>query len=151
METGDLPEADRPDPARTWSEWKKRVAQLVARGQRHPRLTEKAVWRELTERSIPEGLQGPFDLKVEKRGGSYVPLAAIDPEAERRLVESFGKTAIITDLAAPALSDAQLVEGFVARSAIEEDWKWLKYRAGDQCETGRVCLRYWFRGTSSCA
>ncbi|MGI0155629.1 MAG: IS1634 family transposase, partial [Thermoplasmata archaeon] len=113
--------------ARTWSERQRKVAQLVARGERHPRRTEKAVWRELTK-AIPEGFQSPFELAVEKRGGGYIPVAAIDPAAEQRLVESFGKTAIITDLAPAALSDAELVEGFVSRSEIEEDWKWLKDR-----------------------
>ncbi|MGI0053735.1 MAG: IS1634 family transposase [Thermoplasmata archaeon] len=113
--------------AKTGSERKRKVAQLVARGQRHPRRTEKAVWRELTK-AIPNGFQAPFVLKVEKGRGGYRPTAEIDPEAEQRMVDSFGKTAIITDLAESALTDTELVEGFVARSEIEDDWKWLKDR-----------------------
>jgi len=41
---------------------------------------------------------------------------------------SWGKTAIITDLPAERLSDRAVVEGYVARAAIEDDFKWLKDR-----------------------
>ncbi len=40
----------------------------------------------------------------------------------------FGKTAIITDLEPGDLPDEKVVEGFVARSQVEEDFKWLKDR-----------------------
>ncbi len=50
------------------------------------------------------------------------------PEAEERLQSSFGKTAIITDLEPGDLPDEKVVEGFVARSQVEEDFKWLKDR-----------------------
>ena len=47
-------------------------------------------------------------------------------EPERRA--SFGKTAVITDVAAPELPDEKLLEASVARAEIEEQFKWLKDR-----------------------
>jgi transposase len=47
---------------------------------------------------------------------------------EARLRASFGKTAAITDLPEEELTDEKVVEGFVARAQVEEDFKWLKDR-----------------------
>jgi hypothetical protein len=77
---------------------------------------------------VPEEAQTCFQLSVERVDGRFVPKVRVDEAAEQRLRASFGKTAIITDLSEEKLSEAERVEGFVAWSDIEEDWKWLKDR-----------------------
>ncbi len=77
-----------------------------------------------------------------------------------RLIASFGKAALITDLMAEGLSDTELVVGMTARVQIEEDSRWLKDRHGVSvkpfyvwhdatvpghiflCVTGLLLLRY---------
>ena len=44
---------------------------------------------------------------------------------EEQLRASFGKSALVTDLAVATLSDAALVEGYMARSALVDDFHWL--------------------------
>lgn len=113
--------------AKVWADRKAKVRSVVGTLRQHPKRTEKAVWRELTKQ-IPEEFQSCFVLGVERQGPGWVPRAEVDPKAEQALERSFGKTAIITDLSTSELASAELVEGFVARSEIEDDWKWLKDR-----------------------
>lgn len=78
--------------------------------------------------AIPEDLQTAFRVSVERVDRGYVPRVSFDPKAEARLRASFGKTALITDLPEEEFSRAERVRGFVARSEVEDDWKWLKHR-----------------------
>lgn len=112
---------------RSWVERRAKVTEKVDQWRKNPARSEKAVWRKLTQ-IVPEEVQTCFQLSVERVDGGFVPTVRIDEAAERRLRASFGKTAIITDLSEEKLSEAELVEGFVARSEIEDDWKWLKDR-----------------------
>ena len=58
----------------------------------------------------------------------YRPRCEVDPKAEADLRASFGKAAIITDLAAADLADEELLKASVARWEIEEEFRWLKDR-----------------------
>ena len=120
---------------KTWSDVRSRVLTQVEAWRKHPAAKEKALWRKLTQ-LIPRSFQAEFEVKVEevlvmrrgKPGKGYLPQVRVVPEAEARLRDSFGKTAIITDLEPGDLPDEKVVEGFVARSQVEEDFKWLKDR-----------------------
>lgn len=113
--------------ARVWADRRAKVLGKVAEWRKHPKRSEKAVWRRLTE-VVPEGYQTCFRMTVEKVGGGFVPRVEVVASAERTLTASFGRTAVITDLGEEKLSAEELVAGFVARSEIEDDWKWLKDR-----------------------
>jgi transposase len=113
--------------AKSWADRRAKVLEKVAEWRKHPKRSEKAVWRKLSQ-VVPETYQTCFRMAVEKAGRGYIPRVEIVASAEAHLVASFGKTAIITDLSKERLSDAELVEGFVARSEIEDDWRWLKDR-----------------------
>ena len=115
-----------------WERTKRKVLDQVgqwrtslARGA--PGRSQKALIRKLVE-LIPRDYHGIFDYGVERKDGKYWPYCTVPPEAELRLRNSFGRTAIITDLGREALSDADLVKGYLARWGIEEDFKWLKDR-----------------------
>jgi hypothetical protein len=75
-----------------------------------------------------ENLLAVFDYSVSETPDGLVATCAVPAEAEARLRASFGKTALITDLPADRLSDSAMVEGYLARSALEDDFKWLKDR-----------------------
>ena len=113
--------------AKSWADRRTKVLAKTIEWQKHPMRSEKAVWRKLSQ-AVPETYQTCFRMAVERSGSGYVPKVEVVAGAEARLVASFGKTAIITDLSKERLSDAELVEGFVARSEIEDDWRWLKDR-----------------------
>lgn len=93
------------------------------------------LWRRLSQLT-PRAFAAEFDVEVEevsteRRGRparGCLPKIRVTPVAEARLRSSFGKTAIITDLARSELSDTELVEGFVTRGCIEEDFRWPKDR-----------------------
>jgi transposase len=120
---------------KTWNDVRSRVLAQVEAWRKHPASKEKVLWRRLTQ-LIPRGFQAEFEVTVEevpvmrhgKPGKGYLPQVRVIPEAEERLQSSFGKTAIITDLEPGDLPDEKVVEGFVARSQVEEDFKWLKDR-----------------------
>lgn len=92
-----------------------------------PGRSEKALMRKLVE-LIPRDYHGVFDYGVERRDGKFWPRCTVPDEAEEQLRSSWGKTALITDLSVEQLSDAALVDGYVARAALEDDFKWLKDR-----------------------
>ncbi len=86
---------------------------------------------------IPKGYPGVFDYGVEevgamtpkrKRVKRYLPPCEEDVKAETGLRASFGKAAIIRDMAAPELPDEKPLDPSVARAEIEEHFKWLKDR-----------------------
>ena len=115
-----------------WEKTKEKVLGQVARwreGLAHgaPGKSQKALLRKLVE-LVPRDYHGIFDYGVERREGKFWPYCTVPPEAEDRLRSSFGKTTLITDLGPEALSDEELVRGYVARWEIEEDFKWLKDR-----------------------
>ena len=120
---------------KTWEEIRARVLAGVERLRKAPARQEKALWRKLSE-LIPRDYQSEFEVKVEEvpvmRKGKptkgYLPTVRVDEGAEARLLASFGKAALITDLPAEELSDAELVEGMTARAQVEEDFRWLKDR-----------------------
>ncbi|MDG6912408.1 MAG: IS1634 family transposase [Nitrososphaerota archaeon] len=128
-------EATAAQQAKTWEDVQSRVLAQVEVWRKHPSGKEKALWRRLTA-LIPRAFQAEFDVQVEevpvmrrgKPGKGYLPRVRVIPQAEARLKASFGKTAIITDLEAGDLPDEKLVEGFVMRSQLEEDFRWLKDR-----------------------
>ena len=92
-----------------------------------PGRSEKALVRKLVE-LVPRDYHGIFDYGIERKDGKVWPRCEVPTEVEDQLRASFGKTALVTDLAVEALSDAALVEGYVARSVLEDDFKWLKDR-----------------------
>ena len=115
-----------------WESTKKRVLDQVAKWctslvNGAPGKSEKALLRKLVE-LIPKDYHGVFDYGVEKRDGKVWPRCTVPEEAETRLLRSWGKTMLITDLSEEKLPDASLVAGYVARAEIEEDFKWLKDR-----------------------
>lgn len=85
---------------------------------------------------IPRAFPAEFEVEVEKvssehRGRparGFLPKVRVIPIAEARVRSSFGKTATITDLSKAELSDTELVEGFVTRGPIKEDFRWLQDR-----------------------
>ena len=120
---------------RTWNDIRTKVLSQVEEWRKSPSTKEQVLWAKLT-RLIPKPFQAEFEVRLEtvkvmrkgKAVPGYLPVVRVVPEAEARLVASFGKTAIITDLEAHDLPDTKLVEGFVARAGVEEDFKWLKDR-----------------------
>jgi transposase len=120
---------------RTWNEVRLRVLARVEEERQHPSARKDALWRRLTQ-LIPRAFAAEFEVDLEEvpstRPGrsavAYRPKVRVIPSAEARLRASFGKTAMITDLARSELTDAELLEGFVARGRIEEDFLWLKDR-----------------------
>jgi transposase len=120
---------------RTFEEVKARVLAQGEAWRKAPTASEKALWRKLTH-LVPETFQTAFDVTVEEvpvvrkgtPGKGYLPRVRLLPKAEARLRASFGKTAIITDLSAEEFPDTKVVEGFVARAQVEEDFRWLKDR-----------------------
>jgi transposase len=120
---------------KTWKDVRTKVLTQVEEWRKHPSLKEQALWAKLT-RLIPKPFQAEFAERLEavkmirkgKEVRGYLPVVQVVPEAEKCLQASFGKTAIITDLEAKDFPDPQLVEGFVARAGVEEDFKWLKDR-----------------------
>ncbi len=75
--------------------------------------SEKTLLRKLVE-PIPKSYHGVFDYGLERREGELRPRFTISAMAEERLRRSRGKAAIITDPPMAQLSDAELVEGYVA-------------------------------------
>jgi transposase len=121
---------------RTWGDVRSRVVtQVEAWRKKGPSRQPAALWRKLTQ-LIPRAFAAEFQVEIEeitterrgKSGRGYRPKVRVIPSAEARLRASFGKTAVLTDLPRAELSDTELVEGFVARGQIEEDFRWLKDR-----------------------
>lgn len=121
---------------RTWDDVRARVLSQVGEWRKKGASAQQAtLWRRLTQ-LIPRAFAAEFQVEIEeipteRRGRparGYLPKVRGIPSAEARLRASFGKTAVITDLPRGELSDTELVEGFVARGQIEEDFRWLKDR-----------------------
>ncbi len=120
---------------KTWEDVRARVLARAQEWRDHPAAKEKTLWRKISQ-VIPRGFQAEFEVKVEeisvvrrgKPAKAYRPHLRVLPRAEARLKASFGRTAIITDLPVEELSHRELVEGFVARDQIEQDFRWLKDR-----------------------
>lgn len=110
-----------------WSEVRSRLASKTALWTKNPTRSGKNAWRKVSQ-AIPEDLQTAFHVTVERVERGYAPRVRLDAKAEARLRASFGKTALITDLPEEQLSESELVRGFVARSEVADDWKWLKDR-----------------------
>ncbi len=120
---------------KAWEEIRARVLAGAERLRKAPAFQEKALWRKITE-LVPRDYSSEFEVKVEvvkvmRKGevvNGYLPAVRVDEAAEARLIASFGKAALITDLPVKGLSDAELVEGMTARAQVEEDFRWLKDR-----------------------
>ena len=120
---------------RTWNEVRSRVLAKVEEERKKPSARKDALWRRLTQ-LIPRAFAAEFEVDVEeipstRPGGSavaYRPKVRVVASAEARLRASFGKTAVLTDLPRAELTDEELLEGFVTRGRIEEDFRWLKDR-----------------------
>jgi transposase len=110
-----------------WMECQSKIGAKVEAWTKNPTRSEKTCWRKVTQ-AIPEDLQTAFRVSVERVDRGYVPRVTLDTKAAARLRASFGKTALITDLSEGELPREDLVRGFVARSEVEDDWKWLKDR-----------------------
>ncbi|EQD77432.1 transposase-like protein, partial [mine drainage metagenome] len=117
-----------------WEATKKRVLTKVAEWK--PGRSQKSVMRRLVQ-LVPRPFHGVFEYGVEKelmarKDGVMVPrfrpYCRVPTEVEERLRASWGKTAIITDLAEAAATDPELVRGWVLRTEIEDEFKWLKDR-----------------------
>ncbi len=119
----------------TWNDVRARVLSQVQEWRKKTAAKKDTLWRRLSQ-LIPRAFAAEFEVEVEEvqseRHGrptrGYLPKVRVIPIAEARLRSSFGKTAIITDLPRSELSDTELVEGFVTRGRIEEDFRWLKDR-----------------------
>jgi transposase len=120
-----------------WERAKARVLPKVEEWRKgRPNAKQKVAMSKLVD-LIPREYRGIFDYGVEElfvrdaKGAEvrrFRPRCSVDPRAEGELKVSFGKAAIITDLEPTELTDEQLLEDSVARSQIEEQFKWLKDR-----------------------
>ncbi len=120
---------------KTWEEIRARVLAGAEKLRKAPARREKALWRKLSE-LVPGDYALEFEVRVKevpvmrkgKPGKGYLPTVRVDERAELRLLVSFGKGVVITDLPAEGLSDPELVGGRTAQAQIEEDFRWLKDR-----------------------
>ena len=119
-----------------WEAARSKVLAKVARLRRKaPRKKEKVVVNELAD-TIPRNYRGMFTYGVEplevmrqgKMVRRYRPRCEVEATKEAELRASFGKTAVITDLSTEEAPDGELVRGWVLRTDIEEEFKWLKDR-----------------------
>lgn len=117
-----------------WEAAKKKVLTKVAEWELGT--SQKAVMRRLVQ-LIPRHYHGVFDYGVEKvsvtrkdgkRVDRFRAYARVTEEVETTFKSSWGKTAIITDLAEKQVSDEELVRGGVLRAEIEDEFKFLKDR-----------------------
>lgn len=117
-----------------WEALKKKVLTKV--GEWELGTSQKAVMRRLVQ-LIPKPYHGVFDYGVEKvevalKDGKKVErfraYARVPAETEATFKSSWGKTAIITDLTEKQAPDEELVRGWVLRTEIEDEFKWLKDR-----------------------
>lgn len=119
-----------------WEEARAKVLRKVAKLRRKaPRKKEKVVVNDLAD-TIPRNYRGMFSYGVEtlevvrkgKKVKRYQPRCEVDAAKEAELRASFGKTVVITDLSEKEAPDGELVRGWVLRTDIEEEFKWLKDR-----------------------
>lgn len=121
--------------ATTWADVRARVLANAQERRDHPAAKEKTLWRKISQ-VIPRRFQAEFEVKVEevsvvrrgKPGKAYLPHLRVLPRAEARLKASIGRAAIIPDLPVEELSHRALVEAFVARDQIQQDFRRLKDR-----------------------
>ena len=121
------------------ADWKavrtKVLGKIAKLRSRRPSTKKKVVVNQLAD-AIPKVYRGLFDYEVEEieveRNGKkvkrYRPRCEVDPRKEATLTAAFGKTAVITDLAEGEAPDGEIVRGWVLRTNIEEEFKWLKDR-----------------------
>ena len=110
----------------------KKVAQLRRKA---PRKKEKVAVNDLAD-TIPKNYRGMFSYGVEtlevvrkgKKEKRFLPRCEVVAGKEAELRASFGKAVVITDLTAKEAPDGELVRGWVLRTDIEEEFKWLKDR-----------------------
>jgi transposase len=130
----------RAEAAHATAQWEKAktkvLPQVAAWRQGRPPTKQKVAMTKVVD-LIPREYRGVFDYGVEEvwvrntKGQEvrrYRPRCEVSPKAESELVASFGKAVIITDLGRTELPDEQLLEASVARTQIEEQFKWLKDR-----------------------
>ena len=130
----------RAEAAHATAQWEKAktkvLPQVAAWRQGRPHTKQKVAMTKVVD-LIPREYRGIFDYGVEEvwvrntKGQEvrrYRPRCEVSPKAESELVASFGKAVIITDLGRTELPDEQLLEASVARTQIEEQFKWLKDR-----------------------
>ena len=119
-----------------WEEVRAKVLKEVAKRRRKaPRKKEKVVVNDLAY-AISRNYRGMCSYGVEalevvrkgKKVRRYQPRCEVDAKNEEELRAAFGKTGVITDLEEKEAPNGDLVRGWVLRTDIEEEFKWLKDR-----------------------
>ena len=100
----------------------KKKANRKGRGRK---LTQKGINVRLVK-LIPDCYRAIFNYEILATDGHTEIRFEVNQEKERKLYNSFGKSAIFTDL--EAWSDADIVKTYFSRSEIEEDFKWMNNR-----------------------
>ena len=117
-------------------EWKRnkeailaKVEELCASLKREGRgrkITAKGLINRLVD-AIPRQYRGLFQYSVVKAEGKLELKFQLDEEEERLFLQSFGRTVLMTD--DREMTTREIVDAYVARNSVEEDFKWLKGRA----------------------
>ena len=120
-----------------WERAKAKVLPKVADWRRRrPNKFQKVAMAKIVD-LIPKEYRGTFDYGVDevlvkdkhgKMVRRFLPRCEVDLVKEAELRASFGRTAIITDQDASELPDEALLEAYVDRAEIEEQFKALKDR-----------------------
>ena len=121
------------------ADWKSVRAKVLAKiaelRLQRPSTEKKVVVNQLAD-TIPKVYRSLFDYEVEeikvewkgKKVKRYRPRCEVNLAKEAALQVAFGKTAVITDLEEKEASNEEIVKGWVLRTNIEEEFKWLKDR-----------------------
>ena len=97
----------------------------LGREGRGRKITAKGLINRLVD-SIPRQYRGLFQYSAVEVGGKLELKFQLDVEEERLFIQSFGRTVLMTD--DHEMTTKEIVEAYVARNAVEEEFKWLKGR-----------------------
>lgn len=116
-------------------EWKRNRENILAKAEelrsslgregRGRKITSKGLINRLAD-SIPRQYRGLFQYSAVEVGGKLELKFQPDEEEERLFVQSFGKTVLMTD--DHGMTTKEMVDAYVARNSVEEEFKWLKDR-----------------------
>jgi transposase len=77
--------------------------------------------------AIPRQYRGLFQYSAVRTEGKLELKFQLEEEEERLFLQSFGRTVLMTD--DHEMTTREIVDAYVARNSVEEDFKWLKGRA----------------------
>lgn len=97
----------------------------LGREGRGRKITAKGLINRLVD-AIPRQYRGLFQYSAVEVGGKLELKFQLDVEEERLFIQSFGRTVLMTD--DHEMTTKEIVDAYVARNAVEEEFKWLKGR-----------------------